>query len=201
MNLLAGIALGLLVGLLLGLSASPVVASTVASLLAVVVTFFGFGGSVGPVAVEASASRVVGFSLAMAFAVVGGILLRAHGTLSPSVSDRVAEWTQAGYPPERARDLAIFQILGIAPAGSAAPASGTPTAGSGLLFAEEGAGDCGALTADRFSSPQDRLRAMINTGGVWAALKSLKAPDDPERLGPMLDAAWLVACGKAEPVP
>jgi hypothetical protein len=200
MNVLAGIALGLLVGLLLGLSASPVVASTVASLLAVVVTFFGFGGSVGPVAVEASASRVVGFSLAMAVAVVGGVLLRAHGTLSPSPTDRVAEWTAAGYAPERARDLATFQILGIAPPGSAPPASDTPTFSSGLLFAEEGSGDCGVLTADRFSSPEDRLRAMINSGGAWSRLATLDPAEDPARLGATLDTAWLIVCG-AEQAP
>lgn len=55
-DLLAGIALGALLGLLVGLSASPVISSVIAAFLALLGTFFGFGGSIGALAPKLSAT-------------------------------------------------------------------------------------------------------------------------------------------------
>jgi hypothetical protein len=198
MNFLAGASLGLLVGAMLGLSASPIVASVVAALLAVVTTFFGLGGTMSGMSAQVSTERVMAFSLAMLLASIGGIYMRTHGMLSPTPSERVAAWTAAKYPVERARELAAFETLGLLPAGS--ETKGDTPNGSTVFFSNGSSGDCSALKADRFTNPADRLQALINSGAPWSALNPQMLPDDPVRLSAMLDGAWMVACrAPAEP--
>ncbi|SDE30803.1 hypothetical protein SAMN05421538_105212 [Paracoccus isoporae] len=199
-DLLAGIALGCLVGILVGLSASPVIASVIAAFLALIGTFFGFGGSIGPLAPKLGAARIAGFGFAMAIAFAGGIALRSHGALGPSFADRVEGFAVEGMEPSRAHDLAIFDLTGLRTghlAQTAAPA--TPPASAPYAFGSEDGGadpNCAGLDARTMPAPDTRLDAMALSPEPWASFGRIgKALPVADR-AVFAEAAFQERCGK-----
>lgn len=201
-NLLAGAALGGLVGLLIGLSATPVVASAAAAILALLVTFFGFGGSVGALRVRVSAARVLGFGIAMALFLVGGIMLRAHETLGPSFAERVDRFVAGGIDKERARDLAIYQHLGLRTGHLAeleAPATVPATSPYAFSLTEDRADpNCAALDSRYLSNPTERLRAMAQSPEPWASAGRSGLERPAAEHASIAEEAFRSRCGSLE---
>lgn len=195
MDLFSGLALGALVGLLVGLSSTEVVGAVVTAILAVLVAFFGLQGSAGPLKAEASAARVAGFALAMAATLVLGVLARTHGWLQPTVAQRVSAYENAGFPADRARELALFAHAGLLTGSlSGQTAPDRPTPGSGMLFSEEAAADCTALAAEQFDTPDQRLQAMTDSGGAWERVAAAARAAPPPERAAIAQAGWRLAC-------
>ena len=195
LNAAAGLSLGTLVGLLIGLSSVPVVASAVGALLALLVTFFGFVRNDGTMATRTSGARLVGFGLAMAAALLGGIALRSHGALGPSFADRVARFAVEGMPRERALELATYEHLGLR-IGQMAQVEAPASAPAASPYAFSGAGDpaCAMLDADQYADVQARLAAMQSRGGPWAAVARLGTGLPEAQARALADAAFALRC-------
>ena len=169
----AGTGLGLLVGLLLGMSSTSVAGIVVAALTAGLGAFFGLARSDGP----DRTVRIGCFGLACAVAAIGGVTVRAGPWLERDVGSEVARWTKAQYPPEEARTLVAYQLLGIRPTGrevGTLPPSPVP------LFA--GHSDlCSRL--ERLPDPAmlGVLRSDADRAGlaIAAAVDAAAAPDRP----------------------
>jgi hypothetical protein len=133
----AGGAIGLLLGLLTGLSASPVVGTVVAAIAALLGGMLGLTGGAVPAARKSEESdaraghdpdargRSTGAvslrrGAMMAFGgfcvagLLAGLAGRTHGAFSPTLKDRVARWTEAGYSPEQALRYTATLELGSA---------------------------------------------------------------------------------------
>lgn len=194
MDVISGIAVGSVVGLLLGLSASPVVSATVGALLALAVTFLGLGASVGPVAVSPASSRkLLAFCAGLVVFLAVGVEARTFEVLGPSPQAQVQVWTHAGFTPQQARSLVVYQRLGILPAGATkTDAKATPT--NPLLFASEDSANCGLLQQDRFQNPRDRLKAMVDLGPPWSALGPVARSMSDQQIADLTQAAWRIAC-------
>lgn len=200
-DITSGVALGVLVGVLVGISASQVVASTVAAILALVATFFGFGGSVGTSTPQVNTARIVGFGFAMALALVGGIALRAHGFLGPSFSERVASFSVQGLDPQLARDLAIYEHTGLR-TGLLIEATERRDASPLSPFAfgdEQGTADsnCANLHASILPDPDARLNAMILSDEPWASFGRIGQSLSGEHKSHFLEAVYNDRCNFA----
>lgn len=201
-EIIAGSGIGLLVGLLLGLSVSEVVGSVLSGLAALLGAFFGlyerqksgeeakaYDSRSGP-----RAWRIAAFGFICAFAVIAGILIRTNNLLSISLEDRIAQWTQAGYPGEIAREIVAFQELGITPKKWNIADSAKTRAYSSALFSAKRQSSCDELDADRYANTEERLNAFIEESAQWKivaeAAKKLREPDRNE----MLEAIWQLVC-------
>ena len=115
----AGGAVGAFLGLLVGMSASPVVASVVSGLVGFVTAFATamLGGGLHeavkrsaeahrPAAIEAHV-YLAGFSLFGIAAVLVGLHMRTHNTLSPTPKEVVDRWVNAGLLPAQAQQVAL----------------------------------------------------------------------------------------------
>lgn len=196
-DLLAGIALGVLVGILVGLSVAPVVASVIAALLALLGTFLGFGGGIGAGGAKLGAARIVGFGLAMAAALAGGIALRSYGALGPSFADRVRSFQVDGMEPTRAHDLAIYAHTGLRTGHLAQVAEvTTPPPTSSYAFANEDGADpnCAGLDV-RGMSASDRLEAMALSPEPWASFGRIGKALPLEGQAAFAEAAFQDRCG------
>ena len=198
-NVLTGASLGGLVGLLIGLSASPIVASASAAILALLVTFFGFGGTVGALQPKVSAARVLGFGILMSAGLIGGIVLRAEGTLGPSFKQRVGRFEMKELPKNRAIELAIFEHSGLL-TGSLANVSKPEKAPatSAYAFASEGDGPdpaCGGITI--LPGTAAKVDAMTNEGGDWAVFGRAGDRLPAARRDEYVDAILRLKCGYA----
>ena len=114
-----GAALGAFVGLLVGMSASPVVASVVSGLIGVVAAYrtVSLGGNLEEASKQADGHRrnveieasiyLAGFSLFGIAALLTGLYLRTHNSLSPTPKQIVDQWTEAGLLPGQAQQVAL----------------------------------------------------------------------------------------------
>jgi hypothetical protein len=201
-EILAGSGIGLLVGLLLGLSVSEVVGSVLSGLAALLGAFFGLYDSQKPNAKEGDGDsqresrswRIAAFGFICAFAVVAGILIRSHNLLSISIEDRIATWTQAGYEPEEAREIVVFQELGIAADDWNITDSAKTRSSSSALFSQNKQSDCDDLDKDRFASVEERAYAFKDVGAQWKIIAERAEKLDKTDQGEILEAAWELAC-------
>lgn len=134
-HVFAGAGMGLLLGLVVGLSASPVVKTILATLAALVGAFLGLKGD-GAEPTEGTSKRSFGlggslraggFGLCCAVGILAGVAFRAHGTLGPSVGERVRELQAAGFPDPEARELVRRTMFDDV----ATPAATVPATGEG----------------------------------------------------------------------
>lgn len=191
----AGAAIGGLVGLLIGLSVSSVVGSAIGALTALLAAFFGLSKDFGG---EGSVrfNRMIGFGVACAAMMLAGVGLRTHDTLSPSISDRIAEWTDAGYEAETARSFVALQMLGVQPEGTKVSAQREAGPQSSVLFSER-AEVCAALDPTGKSVAGWSGQAEFE-GGAWAlaARYVATANSEAEKRQAMTDA-WTMLCDGA----
>ncbi len=191
----AGAALGLLAGLLLGLSVSNVVGAVLGPLTALLGAFFGLSGGTGRLA-PAAPARMAAFGLFCAAGVAGGLAIRAGDLLAPSPASSAARWEAAGFAPERARELAAYERLGLLPAGlSPAPETAAARGRSSALFAGEAGAACGRLDQPVYADAEALAAAMRDEGGAWAAFARDLPPTlaGPARLA-ALEAGVRLVC-------
>jgi hypothetical protein len=97
-----GAAVGLLLGLVVGMSASPVVSGVIAALGAVLGGYVAQRGTEGaqPAADDRTGIDhpfVLSLALACVVGIFAGLYLRTHDLFSPSLSEEVSRWEQAGF--------------------------------------------------------------------------------------------------------
>jgi hypothetical protein len=190
----AGAALGAFVGLLLGLSVSDVVAAVVGAMVALIGAFFGLSTPKEGTAAPGRPWRMLGFGVCGIAALLGGVWLRTHETLSPSLKQRIAILQEAGLPVEQARVVALYKHVGIAPQDVTLVESAKQVrAGAGVLFAGH-AETCGQLDADRYANLEERAHAFSRAGGAWAPIGDTALTLDHTARRALLDAAWKLAC-------
>ena len=106
----AGVGVGAVVGIIMGLSASPVVGTVLGALSAGLLVLLGLNNRPSD---ALSSLRVAAFGIACMAAILLGIAVRTHSWLSPNVHEEVARWTSAGFSPQQAQQLVLFERTGI----------------------------------------------------------------------------------------
>ena len=118
MTSVAAGAFGLLLGVLIGLAQSPVVGTVVTAvcglLAAVLAVRAGRQGSVEgkpdqPLS-ALGAGNIAAFALACVLGALGGLTLRTHQALSPSVASLQAKWS-TGFTKEEVKRLVIMELF------------------------------------------------------------------------------------------
>lgn len=190
MQLLSLAAAGAVVGLLVGLSASAVVSSLIGAVLTLAAAVIG-GKLATPADEKQRNLSLLAFTLSLLPGLVGGLMLRTHDILSPSLESSVARWTAAGYTPAEARTIVAFERARIAPAG--ATKSDAPSTAATLLFDMPGGSLCGVLDAGLFPDAETRLQEMARSEPPWSRVKPLAedASHNPETVA---ETAWQVLC-------
>lgn len=193
-ELFSGAALGAFVGLLLGLSVSNVVAVVVGALVALIGAFFGLSAPRDGSSSPGRTWRIIGFGVCGITALLGGLWMRTHETLSPSLKQQIATLQDAGLPAEQARAVALYQHVGIAPKDWTLVESVKQVrASSGVLFAGNPA-TCGQLEADRYANMEERARAFVRVGGAWKPIGDVALKLDDAARRALLDAVWKLGC-------
>lgn len=114
----AGLCLGALTGLLVGLTTASVTTTVLASVLAVGTSFIGLAGDAKLLDGVVNHARVASFAGAMACALLAGISMRTHQTLSPSAKDLFIELRTAEFTEAEAKDVVRFVKFGLVPTGA-----------------------------------------------------------------------------------
>jgi hypothetical protein len=204
-QILPGASIGFLVGLLVGLSTSQVVGSILAGLTALLAAFFGLSGSsqlsksdeFKQTDYAGQAARIASFGIICAAAVIFGIYLRTHNLLGSSPSELVKQWEAVGLSTEQARNVAIYQQVGILPQGLSADDKGRLAgAMATVLFGAASTSDCEPLSAARKTDPVDRLRAFRNTGGEWEKVADTIEGLTTDKQSRIMEATWQLVCKK-----
>lgn len=107
-----------------------------------------------------------------------GVLFSGRLDSSPSPSEQVAAWTEAGYSPEEARRLVAIAVTGgpaeaVAPVpapGPAAAPSPPPIAPAPPAPKPPPQAACAELARDRFESVEAQLEAMAGHDGAWESV-------------------------------
>jgi hypothetical protein len=190
-----GAAVGALTGLLIGLSVSDVVASILAGLVALLGAFFGLK----PQGVDGEPPqgygwRMVAFALVCAAAVLAGIALRTHSWLSEPVERQIAALQRAGFTPEQARSVALYQRFGLVPKGiEAVEGQRVWRGGATALFAGS-SDECTQLAERRFANERERTAAFTRAGGPWKVMADSASSLEAGQRAALLQAAWTLAC-------
>ncbi len=197
-EIFGGAGIGLLVGLLVGLSASDVVGGVIAGLTAVLVAFLGLrpAKSSGQTYRE-QPWRLGTFGIVCALALLGGLSIRGGDILTPTPRERLAAWTEIGVPAERARELAVYQALGLVPEGEQID-SVQQRYTSSALFAGESTTLCPALESTRFEEVDERLYAFGLEEGGWQLAARIASGFEPPLRHSILEAAWQILCEGTE---
>jgi hypothetical protein len=197
----AGLGLGGLIGLLLGLSVSNVTGGVISALAALLAVFLGLAqpkADAGNAAAPDRSWRIAAFGFAAALAAIGGITIRAHDLLAPTVASEVQAWTDAGYAPADARSIVSRLRVGRAmpdesSAEGARKDNSNPAHGS-VLYAEPGALSCTRLREDRFKSMEDWQAEMTSAGGVWKDFAAAATGVGAAQRKPMLESGYRLVC-------
>lgn len=211
-DVVAGVCLGALTGLLVGLTMASVTTTVLASVLAVATAFVGLAGEAKFLNGLVNHARVASFAGAMACALLAGIWMRTHQTLSPSVEEIFEELTAkkfAGaeaFTHAEAKDVIRFVKFGLVPAG--APPAGAPLTAataekatafnrtSGSLFATA------PLWCDDFrrrrSQPLDEQVAWLQGQDEAREIAVRMSNLSPERRAMVVGEALFYLCGVNE---
>ncbi len=121
-QIFAGMGIGILMGLIIGLSVSPVVKTILGTLSGLLGVFLGLQGSIfdkkgqsndafNPVIL--SSLRAGSFGLFCALTILYSLYLRTNDVLGMTVTEQVSKWTEAGYDPDLARELALYEKINL----------------------------------------------------------------------------------------
>jgi len=118
----------MLAGALVGLSTAPIVASVVSAIMALLAGFFAFGKKLeGP-----ALWRVAGFGFGGVMGLTIGLVVRVQDLANASPAREVARLTDAGFTPERAREIFQQSRYGATVTPQAARSSGLFDGGADL---------------------------------------------------------------------
>jgi uncharacterized membrane protein (Fun14 family) len=164
-TIFSGIGLGLLLGLIMGLSVSETVKIVMGALTAVLGAFLGFDKrSFSGISSEEyqkenqnahfNALRAGWFGFAVIAGILFGMWVRTHEVFSVPLEKSIKQWTDAGYEPDYARKLVVFQRLAINPqTGEVGAITETQRNQSSSLFsAEQRASLCVKIDPDNFNN-------------------------------------------------
>jgi hypothetical protein len=192
----AGLCLGALTGLLVGLTTASVTTTVLASVLAVATAFIGLAGETKFLDGVVNHARVASFAGAMACALLAGIWMRTHQTLSPSVEDLYIQLKTADFSEAEAKDVVRFVKFGLVPAG-ATVATGDQaaivTGWNGTLF--NGAPSWCDDFRLRQSQPVDDQVAWLQGQEEARDIASRMSNLPPERRAEVAGEALFYLCG------
>ncbi|MBK7172321.1 MAG: hypothetical protein IPH84_03605 [Bacteroidales bacterium] len=164
-TILSGIGMGLLLGVIMGLSVSEVVKVIFGILTAMLGAFLGFDkrSFAGMESAEYqkekentlfTALRAGWFGIAVVAGIFLGMFVRTQEVFTISVAKSVKDYTDAGFAPDHARKLVLFQRLGIDPnTGELGPVTEVQRAHQSNLFSAEQAQElCGATDPDQWNN-------------------------------------------------
>lgn len=125
-TILSGIGMGLLLGMIMGLSVSEVVKVIMAALTALLGVFFGFekrsfsGIQKDEYEKDKNETLLTGlragwFGLSVVAGILFGMWIRTNEVFTVPVEKSVQQWIDAGYDPEYARKLVVYERLAINP--------------------------------------------------------------------------------------
>lgn len=206
--ILAGLGMGTLIGLLVGLSVSPVVAGVLTTLGGLLTAMLGVqpGGGNANRRFQVNAAPIAAFGFACALAALGGLYIRNHELMAPSLQQQVERWTTGKlFTKEEAKKLVVFQRLGLAPKGTTVVDTTVQKTGAVGLFSSgpgssEAVDPCALLeTQDFTENPRELLsswddlaptgeqellqsRLEQKRGGLAAALTAAKGLNDQQLL-------------------
>lgn len=175
-TIFSGIGLGLLLGLIMGLSVSETVKIVMGALTAVLGAFLGFDRrSFSGISSEEfqkenqnahfTALRAGWFGFAVIAGILFGMWIRTHEVFSFSLEKSIKQWTDAGYEPDYARKLVVFQRLAINPqTGEVGAITETQRVHSSSLFSEEQEENlCATIDPDNFNNEWSIAKAKISS--------------------------------------
>jgi hypothetical protein len=193
-DILAGIGLGALTGLLISLSVAQVVGSVVAALAALLGAILGFT-KVGEQELSSRPARSGAFGLSCVVAILLGLLVRTNQIGTPSITEQVEEFTQAGFSLAEARSLVAFKLFGLVPANRVVGELPKASPYQAVLFSDKAISECNNLGKERFPNTSTRLAAMGNAAGGWKEFSDAVSSLPEEHRSQILDAAYTLACG------
>lgn len=180
-TVLSGIGMGLLLGLIMGLSVSEVVKLIMGTLTAMLGVFLGFDKkSFAGMSNEEyekdsqnayfTALRAGWFGIMVVLGLLLGMFIRTNNLFSLTIKDNVKSFTDAGFDEKYARELVLFQRLGIHPTEGGQlgtksedlAAASTVGTSSNLFHAEQSAAICGRIDADLWSNDWNKAKEAIN---------------------------------------
>jgi len=173
-SILSGIGMGLLLGIIMGLSVSEVVKVIMAALTAILGAFLGFDKrSFAGMTTEEyqkekqntlfTALRAGWFGFAVVTGILFGMWIRTNEVFTPSVAKSIKQWTDAGYTPDYARKLVLFQRFAINPDnGGLGTMTEIQKQHTSSLFSSRQAQDlCGATDPDQWNNDWKVARQSI----------------------------------------
>lgn len=123
-SIYAGIGFGLLLGLIMGLSVSPTVKVVLGALTSILGALLGLENKIGKSGNDQSAIernlKLGSFGFAVVIGILCGIYVRTHNAFSPSITEKVQTWLDAGYDSASARKYVAYELLKIDPLTGAA---------------------------------------------------------------------------------
>ena len=204
----AGGAIGLLVGVSAGLSSAPVIAVVVGAISAGLLILLGLkrgdaGESSARNAGAAMMARVAAFGIVCTLALVGGVMARAYDVLSPSAIKLAEGWKAAGFSPDQARDIALYQKVGL----SFSKIDGKPgellahretAAGtqSSSLFASSSTTLCPYFDRSNYGTTGDMLQAMKLQGGDLEKFANAVEKLAPAQRDDVVNTTGGLLCGR-----
>jgi len=189
--LLAGAGMGALTGLLVGLSVNSVAGGILTGIAALLAAVLGLRtGKGGEEQGTGDPMRMFGFGALCVVGLLAGIFIRGNDTLSQSVSDRVAQWTDAGYDATIAREYAAWQILGVKPESVGDIVAPAKDVRSSVLFAGD-AESCRALDPAG-KSVQGWLGLASAEGEDWSLARAFVERSGDKAAA--MRAAWEAMC-------
>ena len=209
---LAGAGVGMLVGIAAGLSSAPVIAVVVGAISAGLLILLGLKKSDPPPA-EATAdsssgdhavARIAAFGVVCTFALIGGVTIRAHDLLAPSAKSVEQTWKDAGFSDEQARQIALYQKVGLSfgkgdgkDGGLVESRPGSAASESSVLFATRSGSPCPYFSRKNYANTEDMLKAMELQGGDLQKFAiAVEALGSNAQRDQVVDAAGGVICGQ-----
>lgn len=194
-ELCAGAGVGIVIGVIMGLSASPVVGTVLGSVSAGLLALLGFkSGTLNAL----GAFRVAAFGLACVTGIFVGIAVRTHSWLSPNLEEEVSRWKAAGFTPQQAQQLVLFERTGILQKdwNISEKSAGSAATELSVLFAAKSADDCGYLTSDRYPEVTAQLEAFMQKGGEFAKMAQVVRQLPQAAQQQILDSSLAMRCAK-----
>jgi hypothetical protein len=210
---IAGAAVGMLVGIAAGLSSAPVIAVVVGAVSAGLLILLGLKKADPPPADPSAASandhavaRIAAFGIVCTASLLIGVVLRSHDLLAPPAKAVEQTWKDAGFSDEQARQIALYQKVGLRfgtgdgkDGGLVESRPGTAGSGSTLLFATRAAEPCTYFNRKNYATTDYMLQAMELQGGdlknFATAARTIRGSTQRDQV---IDAAGALLCAPQE---
>jgi len=160
-NVFSAAGIGLLVGIIVGMSVSPVVSIILGGLTSLLAALLGLQDSGSAtdaleksfLRLQINSIRIGSFGFACVFGIFLGLFIRTHEVFSMPVEKQISNWTRAGYSDVEARQLVVYQKLGIKPENRDVMTAETQKGQSSSLFSSLSEIDlCSQIAMSRFDN-------------------------------------------------